>query len=378
MVKMWFIIFGLASGERAIAALVISGHKASSSDFVQQSACAASTLFASARAAGGFAGPTVVMTGPLVPVEPQSWSSMNWNHHDDLVKRLAGLLLEARVWDLVPMLNSDRYPFMKRNLNFMKLAVYELPYDEVMFIDLDVVVIAPLAPIFDLINGTDIVGYRTCTTPLNSGFFVVRGSVQRLRDLDGIVRRNKCPCKHDVQPFADHGYDRFGSLRGELQRLWHGSKLCANMLAKTSHTWEFAGAGTGQGLMFYYYGVLRRAYHSLVYSQLPIVHYNAPGPKPWSSATPTNLCDAVWWWAFADAHNTSATVRSYCSARFKPIFDQDKRRQLQPPMCCRSCPGGGHFATPHECSETAHLKPYVRTACKVVSQIDGAPSFTPM
>jgi hypothetical protein len=35
--------------------------------------------------------------------------------------------------------------------------------------------------------------------------------------------------------------------------------------------------------MWYYYGLVLKKYVSLSYDELPLVHYNAPGPKPWAA-----------------------------------------------------------------------------------------------
>ena len=62
----------------ALAALVVSGHKAIDSKFIQQSACAALTMINSARTPGGFYGDAVVMMGPLgtsTPLDLNSWRS---------------------------------------------------------------------------------------------------------------------------------------------------------------------------------------------------------------------------------------------------------------------------------------------------------------
>ena len=170
----------------ALAALVVSGHKAIDSKFIQQSACAALTMINSARTPGGFYGDAVVMMGPLgtsTPLDLNSWRSARpgWlSEHDDHAKELAALMdvkgLRIRAMDLVPLLLSNTYPFMKRNLNYMKLAVYTLgTYDKVMFVDLDIVVVGPLSDILALsTRSTELVGYRTCTAPVNSGFFIVR------------------------------------------------------------------------------------------------------------------------------------------------------------------------------------------------------------
>ena len=102
-------------GERvALAALVVSGHKAADEGFVQQSACAALALFASARGAGGFGGDAVLLAGPLgagAPHDPATWRSAppGWRAaHGALVARLAALVGDARdrasVRDLVPWL----------------------------------------------------------------------------------------------------------------------------------------------------------------------------------------------------------------------------------------------------------------------------------
>ena len=155
----------------ALAALVVSGHKAADEGFVQQSACAALALFASARGAGGFGGDAVLLAGPLgagAPHDPATWRSAppGWRAaHGALVARLAALVGDARdrasVRDLVPWLLDGAYPFLRRNLNYMKLAAYRLEgYDAVLFLDLDVVVTAPLAPLLALSRGAALVGDR--------------------------------------------------------------------------------------------------------------------------------------------------------------------------------------------------------------------------
>ena len=202
----------------ALAALVVSGHKAIDSKFIQQSACAALTMINSARTPGGFYGDAVVMMGPLgtsTPLDLNSWRSARpgWlSEHDDHAKELAALMdvkgLRIRAMDLVPLLLSNTYPFMKRNLNYMKLAVYTLgTYDKVMFVDLDIVVVGPLSDILALsTRSTELVGYRTCTAPVNSGFFIVRpggsNGKRRLRHLNNIALRNNCPCRSSRDPVS--------------------------------------------------------------------------------------------------------------------------------------------------------------------------------
>jgi len=370
----------------AVAGLVISGHKARTSRFVEQSACAALTMFGSVRRSGKFGGDLVLMAGPLgrsSPHDPKSWAAApsGWRReHSDAVELLRRLVSPrgVRVWDLVPLLVSSKYPAMKRNLNYMKLAVYELRHERVMFVDLDVVVVGELSKFFG-VSGA-LVGYRTCTAPVNSGFFVVTTADRAyLRELDAIVSRNKCPCRQDRAPFSSRGYDDYGPLTRDLARLWGSGRLCANVLRRTDRTWQFAGAGTGQGLMYYFFDALRRSYTSFTYAQLPIVHYNSPGPKPWSShATPASPapgerqhCDFVWWRAYlAVRRRSNATSFAFCDDLLAANLHKKRRdRHFHVPSCCRVCPGGGHFATAQPCNASLDLDAYGRDQCRPASQL---------
>lgn len=367
----------------AVAGLVISGHKAGSSRFVEQSACAALTMFWSVRNKGKFRGDLVLMAGPLGPRSPhdlKSWKSApsTWRNDHDAARRQLERLVEGdgvRVWDLVPLLLSSQYPAMKRNLNYMKLAIYELPHDKVMFVDLDVVVVGDLTPFF--VKKGELVGYRTCTAPVNSGFFVVSPRDRHLAALDKIILGNRCPCHHDRLPFAERGYDSIGSIRDEVQGLWAGSELCRGVVERRERTWQFAGAGTGQGLMYYFFGLKRKSYSSFTYSQLPIVHYNSPGSKPWSShaqladSNPTTRqhCDFVWWraWVLWRRRHRNAT---FCDDLLLPNLRAKKAANHFPmPACCRTCPGGGHFANARPCNNTAGVDDYARTRCRPAAQL---------
>lgn len=220
----------------ALAALVVSGHKAINSRFLEQSACAALTMINSARTLGNFDGDAVIMMGPLGANSPHdlaSWRSAQkgWiAQHDAHARQLAALLdstkSQTRTIDLVPLLLSNAYPFMKRNLNYMKLAVYTLDrYDKVVFVDLDIIIVRPLSDILALsTESVELVGYRTCTAPVNSGFFIVRprgvNGRRRLQHLNDITLRNKCPCRSAKEPFASSGFDNWGEIAQDLVSLW--------------------------------------------------------------------------------------------------------------------------------------------------------------
>ncbi|KAJ1458451.1 hypothetical protein M885DRAFT_582194 [Pelagophyceae sp. CCMP2097] len=396
----FLVVAGGAAAQRkrhAVAALVVSGHKATSATFVDQSACATLTMAASARATGAFDGEFVLMTGPLgddSPHDRSSWATApkDWQvGHKRLVRDLAAAVPGIRVHDLVPLILSDRYAFMRRNLNYMKLAVYTLPYDAVMFIDLDVVVIEPLQPFFDKLTlEVELVGYRTCTAPVNSGFFVIRpdagadgGRSRILSELSAITIRNKCPC-HIRPPFSNQGFDRYGSISAELRRaLWQTPRpssklLCAKVLDRKKGTWELAGAGTGQGLMWYYYGLKLKKYVSLSYDELPLVHYNQPGPKPWAAqAAPASRdvsvrqnCDFVWWQHHLRLSANESSRFSACGKLFGPSLAKKRAvGHFGAPSCCRSCPGGAHFSTAQNCSAAVGLNQYARNECRVVGEL---------
>lgn len=330
------------------------------------------------------------MAGPLgsgSPHDPKSWANVapGWRKsHASAVRLLARLVApeSVSVWDLVPLLLSSKYPAMKRNLNYMKLAVYEMAYDQVMFIDLDVIVVGDLRPFFG--HPESLVGYRTCTAPVNSGFFVVTPKESHLKALDNTVLRNKCPCKQDRAPFGDSGYDDRGSIKSQLKQLW-GAHLCSSVVSRDHRTWQFAGAGTGQGLMYYYFGLKLNSYKSFTYSQLPIVHYNSPGPKPWSNyATPASPepelrqhCDFVWWRAFVSwrrrqriASQVNASKFAFCDELLVAnLHHKRSKRHFHSPSCCRTCPGGGHFASSAACNDTTRIDDYARNMCRPAAQL---------
>lgn len=374
----------------AVAGLVVSGHKATSPRFIEQSACAALTMFASVRENGGFRGDLILMAGPLgaqSPHDPKSWAATGpsrWRaEHVRATRQLAKIVAkdDVEMWDLVPVLLSNKYPAMKRNLNYMKLAVYLLPHDKAMFVDLDVVVVGELSSFFQAPGA--LVGYRTCTSPVNSGFFVVKPSQRsHLAALDELVSRNRCPCRHDRQPFAESGYDAYGPIKKDLAELWTRStksdpQLCTAVVQREHNTWNFAGAGTGQGLMFYYFALLLKSYTSYTYSQLPIVHYNSPRPKPWSSHYEAGSsrpeirqhCDFVWWRAFQTWRHRHGNS-TFCDSLFLPNLEKKRTfSHFSIPSCCRTCPGGGHFASAARCNATAFLDNYARALCRPVAQL---------
>ena len=64
-------------------------------------------------------------------------------------------------------------PFVGSNVNYLKLQTLALSrFARVLFLDLDVVVVGDLS--FLLAQPHELVGYRSCTAPVNSGLFVVR------------------------------------------------------------------------------------------------------------------------------------------------------------------------------------------------------------
>ena len=373
---------------------------------------------------------------------------------------------------VLPRLLDGAYPFLRRNLNYMKLAAYRLEgYDAVLFLDLDVVVTAPLAPLLALSRGAALVGdradvdrrfgtsrprfdalelgrievdsadlgtnrslssssrsraeerasnrsnararrsrgddassaqvgYRTCTAPVNSGVFVVRpgrdGAAGRahLAALNDVVVRNRCPCRSSREPFASAGFDGVGDAGGALRRLWDGGafdppgapppvpRSCAKVTGRASRTWDLAGAGTGQGLMWYYYGLTLGSYASLTYAALPLVHYNAPGPKPWAAhaeaasadVAERQHCDFAWWAGFAAAAAAGPAARfGHCAALLGPHLAKKRAaRHFAAPACCRRCPGGGHFATAQPCASAAGLPAYATDACAVAAELEDA------
>mmetsp|Transcript_12292 Transcript_12292/g.16589 ORF Transcript_12292/g.16589 Transcript_12292/m.16589 type:complete len:508 (-) Transcript_12292:1803-3326(-) len=441
----------LDGGKIVLTGLVISGHKGGKSgeNFVRQSSCAAKAMIWSAMHIGRFQGDVIIMSGPLGPESPHdkmSWKRIKDNNreegggwlkvHRKLIRLLSLAINENRseekmiikIWDLVPMLLSEKYLAMKFNLNYMKLAVYELPYEQALFIDLDIIIIGSLKPFFNTVSisviennnkkkRVELAGYRTCTAPVNSGFFLVfplRDS-RLLIELNSIILRNQCPCRIDSSPsssskFISNGYDNFGSTFQHICSLWrqeesrgdtHSSKikklnqrytgLCSTILHSMQNTsWTFAGAGTGQGLMWYYYGIKRKSYLSFTYAQLPFIHYNLPGPKPWSSpksktpAIPSTAslpassnpslrqhCDFVWWYAvLRAAHDDSFFKKSCLNNYWDSLLRVRLSAQHFPdPACCRTCPGGGHFATSQLCDSSIGLNDYSVTQCKPKAEI---------
>lgn len=391
----------------ALAGLIVSGHKAIDSTFVQQSACAALTLISSARTLGDFNGDVIVMTGPLGSKSPHDaaswrdapngWVVQHSVHAAELTTLLDNDATRTRVLDLVPILLRNEYPFMRRNLNFMKLAVYTLDtYDKILFVDLDIVIIRPLFDVLALsIESIELVGYRTCTAPVNSGFFVVRpkgaNGKQRLKDLNEITVRNKCPCQSTKEPFASSGFDNRGTITLDLKRLWEGgvydapnrprhTKVCQSVLEKMDRTWDLAGAGTGQGLMWYYYGLKIKSYVSLTYVDLPLVHYNAPGPKPWSAnaqkadSDPSERqhCDFVWWRNFLELEaSLPEAAFDVCVNLLSPHLAKKRAADhFAVPACCRTCPGGGHFVSAQTCTKTSGLAKYAAQECKAAAELD--------
>jgi hypothetical protein len=392
----------------ALAALIVSGHKAIDSKFIQQSACAALTLIKSARTLGEFYGDVIVMAGPLGKISPhdaaswrnapKGWVVQHGAHLSELASLLDDDATRTRVMDLVPLLLRNEYPFMRRNLNFMKLAVYTLDnYDKILFADLDIVIIRPLYDVLALSTASiELVGYRTCTTPVNSGFFVVRprgsNGKRRLKHLNDITVRNKCPCRSTREPFASSGFDNWGTITLDLKRLWEDGaydvpnrprrrKMCQSVLENKDQTWDLAGAGTGQGLMWYYYGLKIDSYVSLTYDDLPLVHYNAPGPKPWSAnarkadSDPSERqhCDFVWWQNFLEAQaSLPKAAFGVCVDLFSPYLAKKRAAgHFAVPACCRTCPGGGHFVSAQVCVKTNGLARYSAEECEAVAELDG-------
>lgn len=394
----------------ALAALVVSGHKAINSRFLEQSACAALTMINSARTLGNFDGDAVIMMGPLGANSPHdlaSWRSAQkgWiAQHDAHARQLAALLdstkSQTRTIDLVPLLLSNAYPFMKRNLNYMKLAVYTLDrYDKVVFVDLDIIIVRPLSDILALsTESVELVGYRTCTAPVNSGFFIVRprgvNGRRRLQHLNDITLRNKCPCRSAKEPFASSGFDNWGEIAQDLVSLWtkgtHASpsqpkyddKLCHSILKRKERTWDLAGAGTGQGLMWFYFALKINSYISVTYADLPLVHYNAPGPKPWAAnaqKVPPHLkdrqdCDFIWWTSFLGAQTEfpRPTFGSCIDLLLPHLKIKRAAGHFVVPACCRTCPGGGHFSTARACIEKENLTNYAQQSCRVAAELNGA------
>ncbi|KAH8050296.1 hypothetical protein JL722_11502 [Aureococcus anophagefferens] len=402
----------------ALAALVVSGHKAADEGFVQQSACAALALFASARAGGRRRRGASRAAAPRAH-DPATWRSAppGWRAaHGALVARLAALVGDARdrasVRDLVPWLLDGAYPFLRRNLNYMKLAAYRLEgYDAVLFLDLDVVVTAPLAPLLALSRGAALVGDRA---DVDRRFGTSRPHFDVLElghiDVDSAdvgTNRSLSSSRSSREPFASAGFDGVGDAGGALRRLWDGGafdppgapppvpRSCAKVTGRASRTWDLAGAGTGQGqgrtrviqrrfngLMWYYYGLTLGSYASLTYAALPLVHYNAPGPKPWAAhaeaasadVAERQHCDFAWWAGFAAAAAAGPAARfGHCAALLGPHLAKKRAaRHFAAPACCRRCPGGGHFATAQPCASAAGLPAYATDACVVAAELEDA------
>ena len=113
--------------------------------------------------------------------------------------------------DLVPAVRVD--PLVGSNVNYLKLQTLALSrFARVLFLDLDVVVVGDLS--FLLAQPHELVGYRSCTAPVNSGLFVVRPSRAHLRELMTIARRNGCP-RAARGEFARVGYDGYGPIAAE-------------------------------------------------------------------------------------------------------------------------------------------------------------------
>ena len=112
-----------------------------------------------------------------------------------------------------PAVRAD--PLIGSNVNYLKLQTLALSrFARVLFLDLDVVVVGDLS--FLLAQPHELVGYRSCTAPVNSGLFVVRPSQAHLRELMTITRRNGCP-RAARGEFARVGYDGYGPIAAELR-----------------------------------------------------------------------------------------------------------------------------------------------------------------
>ena len=139
------------------------------------------------------------------------------------------------------------------------------------------------------------------------------------------------------------------------------------------------GAGAAR---WYYYGLTLGSYASLTYAALPLVHYNAPGPKPWAAhaeaasadVAERQHCDFAWWAGFAAAAAAGPAARfGHCAALLGPHLAKKRAaRHFAAPACCRRCPGGGHFATAQPCASAAGLPAYATDACVVAAELEDA------
>ena len=131
--------------------------------------------------------------------------------------------------------------------------------------------------------------------------------------------------------------------------------------------------------MWYYYGLKIDSYVSLTYADLPLVHYNAPGPKPWAanalaaSQDPAarQHCDFIWWANFLEAARVLPEHRfGFCVDLLSPHLDKKRAAShFAAPACCRTCPGGGHFASAQACAGAAGLPSYAVDQCTVASEL---------
>ena len=128
-----------------------------------------------------------------------------------------------------------------------------------------------------------------------------------------------------------------------------------------------------------YFALKIKSYVSLTYADLPFIHYNAPGPKPWAANAPKAFadpgkrqhCDFIWWSSFlqAKSHYPRQALMG-CRKLLLPRLSRKRAAgHFVAPSCCRVCPGGGHFATAQPCAESKTLGRYAVENCHVVAEL---------
>ncbi|KAH8097177.1 hypothetical protein JL720_58 [Aureococcus anophagefferens] len=155
------------------------------------------------------------------------------------------------------------------------------------------------------------------------------------------------------EPFASAGFDGVGDAGGALRRLWDGGAFDppgAPPPVPRSCAKARASCGTTAS---------RSAPTSLTYAALPLVHYNAPGPKPWAAHAEAASADVAerqrdfaWWAGFAAAAAGPA-LRPLRGAPGAPPREEAGRAPLRRAGLLPAVPGRGHFATARRASRRA-------------------------
>lgn len=358
----------------AVATLVMRGQLAM--DSVETLLCAPLVMFDSVRrhmtapfvavAVAGFLGPPCanVSRQPLRRCrKAQLRDASFWAQHETAVAQL-GAALEprgVRVWQGVTRDAVARHPALAADILFVKVRALELGADlgveRLLFLDADVIVIADPLPL--LLADELLLAYQTCGTPMNAGCFALRLDrvpPDSLARMGAVFMRARARC--DTPDFFAGGYD--GRALGSPP--WPGAALCPGRAALgPNETWRFPTACIAdQGLPFFFFGTQLRSYRALNYTQVPIVHWNGAGPKPWVEPTPGQRhqrCWRLWWHAYAQAARTPLLdglpcARQLASAWRRQLADvrraNESARAAHSPSCFK-CVGGGHAACLPNC-----------------------------